>query len=74
MDFAKYQRLLPGEQGYRRLVDWVRNYVGDVFSWEVQLVLQKSEVPQIQLGRLGRPKYSRKIDCNPSLCPFGHIR
>ncbi|MCK5272651.1 MAG: type VI secretion system baseplate subunit TssG [Sedimentisphaerales bacterium] len=65
MDFAKYRRLLPGGKGYRRLVDWVRNYVGDIFSWEVQLVLQKSEVPQIQLGRLGKIGQSTWLQSSP---------
>ncbi len=34
-------------------MDWVRNYVGFEFDWEVQLVLARDEVPGIRLGREG---------------------
>ena len=54
MGFAQYQRMLQGGDGYKRLVSWVRNYVGDRLSWEVQLVVKAQDVPETQLGRMGR--------------------
>ena len=36
------------------LVDWVRNYVGFEFEWELQLVLARDETPGIRLGQEGR--------------------
>lgn len=54
MSLAKYERLLPTEPSFRRLVDWVRNYVGDQLMWDAQLVLKKQEVPPTHLGRRGR--------------------
>jgi type VI secretion system protein ImpH len=53
MDLDRYHDLLPGRPSLRRLVDWVRNYVGFEFDWEVQLVLARDEVPGIRLGREG---------------------
>ena len=32
----------------------MRLYAGEHYSWEVQLVLSKTEVPAIQIGRAGR--------------------
>jgi type VI secretion system protein ImpH len=32
----------------------VRNYVGDEFSWDVNLILLKEEVPALRLGAAGR--------------------
>jgi type VI secretion system protein ImpH len=49
-----YTRLLPGGDSLARLIALVRNYVGDQFSWDLQLVLRRDEVPRLELGRLGR--------------------
>ena len=54
MDLDRYHDFLPGQPSLTRLVDWVRNFVGFEFDWEVQLVLARDEVPGIQLGREGR--------------------
>jgi len=53
MDLDRYLGLLPGGPSLERLVDWVRNYVGFEFDWEVQLVLARDEVPGMRLGREG---------------------
>lgn len=56
VDYADYQRLLPGGGSMQRLVGWVRNYVGDHLDWDVRLILKKTEVPHLALGgstRLG---------------------
>jgi len=53
---ADFERLLPGSRSFVRLRDWVRNYCGEHYSWELQLVLARQEVPELQLGggaRLG---------------------
>lgn len=39
MRLAEFQRFLPGSPSLRRLVDWVRNYIGDELLWDVNLVL-----------------------------------
>ncbi len=53
MDLDRFIDFLPGGRSLVRLVDWVRNYVGFEFDWEVQLVLTRDEVPGIRLGREG---------------------
>lgn len=54
LSMADYVRLLPTGQSLDRLKDWVRNYVGDELTWDVQLVLMAPEVPPIHLGRAGK--------------------
>nr|WP_207280798.1 type VI secretion system baseplate subunit TssG [Thiocystis violacea] len=49
-----YRRLLPGGESLARLVAIVRNYVGDEFDWDLNLVLRKEETPPIQLGTQGQ--------------------
>jgi len=50
----EYERLLPGGLSFHRLIPIVRNYVGDTLLWDVNLVLQRGEVPKTMLGKSGR--------------------
>lgn len=45
-----YENFLPGRESMRRLTDWVRNYLGIEYHWDVRLVLKKDEVPLLWLG------------------------
>lgn len=54
MKLADFERLLPSGASFRRLCDWVRYYAGEQYSWDVQLVLRREDVPQTHLGRYGR--------------------
>lgn len=49
MDLSRYERLLPGTQGFDRLRDWIRLYAGTETAWEVRLVLRKDCVPMPRL-------------------------
>lgn len=50
MALADFQRFLPGSVSLRRLVAWVRNYIGDELLWDVNLILKKEEAPPLVLG------------------------
>jgi len=54
MKLVDYERLLPCGPSFKRLRDWVRQYAGEQYSWDAQLVLLKEEVPRTYLGRFGR--------------------
>lgn len=58
MDFSEFQRFLPGSDSIRRLIAWIRNYTGDEFQWELQLILKATEVPNICLGKRGQLGWS----------------
>lgn len=51
---ADYRKMLPGGASLKRLVAWVRSYLGDEFDWDVQLVLKREEVPGLKLGQSGQ--------------------
>ncbi|NNF15114.1 MAG: type VI secretion system baseplate subunit TssG, partial [Gammaproteobacteria bacterium] len=53
VDFDTLQSFLPGSETSNRLVAIVRNYCGDEFDWDVQLILKKEEVPALELGKQG---------------------
>lgn len=50
MTLAELQRLLPDGESFLRVRTWVRNYVGDEFFWDLQLILKAAEVPRTCLG------------------------
>ncbi|MGU7784990.1 type VI secretion system baseplate subunit TssG [Burkholderia sp. PU8-34] len=45
-----YRRFLPGGEHARQLEQWVREYVGIEFDWDVQLELAHDAVPALALG------------------------
>ena len=56
----RYERFLPGTEGFDRLEAIVRSYVGESLDWEVQLILKGDEVPRSSLGgktRLGQTSW-----------------
>ncbi|MFB3893148.1 MAG: type VI secretion system baseplate subunit TssG [Phycisphaerae bacterium] len=65
MPLADYERMLPGGASLGRLVAWVRNYIGDELSWDVQLILKKEEVPQTHLGKYGRLGWTTWMGSKP---------
>lgn len=50
MSYQDYQRFLPTSRTAKRLEAWIRNFVGDEFSWEAQVILRQDEVPPTRLG------------------------
>ena len=73
LDYPQYCALLPGGDSISRLVDWVRNYVGDALEWDVQLILKQAEVPPLKLGasQLGWTSWTNSL---PAQCDAGQIR
>lgn len=54
LDFDTFADLLPGRPGLTRMRDLVRNYLGDEFAWNCNLVLRVAEVPRLELGKQGQ--------------------
>ena len=59
LDFQQYCGFLPGSGAYDDLRAWVRYFSGGQYEAEVQLMLQRSEVPGCVLGTRGESKESR---------------
>lgn len=51
---SEYLSLLPGEYRLEQLIAIIRNYIGDELSWDINLVLKKDQVPNVQLGETSR--------------------
>lgn len=45
MNLSQYLSLLPGGRFLPQLVAMVRNYIGDEFVWDIQLILDNTQVP-----------------------------
>ena len=65
MKLEDFERLLPGSRSFRRLRTWVRHYTHDHFFWDVQLVLLRSQVPQVRLGTYGRLGWTTWLKTRP---------
>ena len=50
LSYTDYRRMLPGGDSMKRLLAWVRNYVGGALDWDVRLILDKGEIPPLRLG------------------------
>jgi type VI secretion system protein ImpH len=49
LSYDEYQQFLPDNPSLRIVVDMVKNYIGDIFNWDLQLILQKQQVPALCL-------------------------
>lgn len=50
MRLQELTQLLPHQSSFRRLKDWVKNYLGEELAWDLQHILLASEVPSTTLG------------------------
>lgn len=48
--YDDYRRFLPGGDSLKRLLAWVKTYVGLALDWDVRLILKKEEMPPLRLG------------------------
>lgn len=65
MALRDLERLLPCGQSFKRLQQWVLNYVGDEVFWDLQLVLLHEEVPETHLGQYGRLGWTTWLKTKP---------
>jgi type VI secretion system protein ImpH len=65
MKLVDYERMLPAGDAFQRLKCWVLNYCGEHYFWDMQLVLEASEVPSTQLGKTGRLGWTTWLKTQP---------
>jgi type VI secretion system protein ImpH len=75
MGIDDHRRLIPGGQSMRRLADMVRNYIGDEYAWEVNLILKRDEVPPLRLGAEGKAQlgWTSWLRSRPPERDAGHL-
>ena len=66
---SQYQQFFPATSQTKQLLDWVRQYVGIEYEWDLQVVLEKSEVPQMILGGPEQLGYSTWLGKNTQHAP-----
>lgn len=65
LGLEQFKRFLPGQDSLKRLKAWVRNYSGDELSCEMQLLLMRSEVPPMVLGKSGQLGWTTWVGPRP---------
>ena len=53
MVFDRFQEFLPGERASVELRDWLRLYTNREFDFVIRLILERDEVPRMELGEDG---------------------
>lgn len=64
--YDDYCRFMPGGDSLKRLMDWVKNYVGLTLDWDVRLILKKEQRPGLRLGGSTRMGWSSWIASVPA--------
>ncbi|KAA8998176.1 type VI secretion system baseplate subunit TssG [Affinibrenneria salicis] len=70
---AEYEKLLPGTPLSIQLRDWVRQYLGIEYVWEVKLVLRADEVASTRLQGAQRLGLSSWLGRQPQVCERGDL-
>jgi type VI secretion system protein ImpH len=65
MGYDDYRRFMPGGESLKRLLAWVKNYVGLTLEWDVRLILQKEQTPPLRLGGGTRLGWSTWLTSKP---------
>ncbi|MFK3704714.1 type VI secretion system baseplate subunit TssG [Klebsiella sp. NPDC088457] len=69
----EYARFLPGEAQINALRDWVRQYLGIEYQWDVRVLIRAAEVSSAVLGGGGRLGYSTWLGVQPAPAPRGDL-
>lgn len=73
LNYAQFSNFLPGGSALRQLVAMVKTYVGEEKAWDVQLILNKEDVPRTRLGKSGRMGLSTWIGSQLPLQDVDHV-
>jgi type VI secretion system protein ImpH len=66
LGYDDYCRFMPGGDSLKRLLAWVRSYVGLTLDWDVRLILEKEQMPALRLGGPTRMGWSTWLASAPA--------
>ncbi|ELY3083998.1 type VI secretion system baseplate subunit TssG [Klebsiella aerogenes] len=70
---AEYARFLPGENAVNELRDWIRQYLGIEYAWDVRVLIRGDEIPGTVLSGDGKLGYSTWLGHQPAPVPRGDL-
>lgn len=73
MSLQRFERFLPGTNALAQLEAAVRNYVGFELAWDLQLILERDDVPGIVLGERGRLGWTAWLKTQPMTANAGDL-
>ncbi len=65
LNLDEYQSFFKGEYNYQRLTQWLNDYIGLEYKWEIQPILYQQSIPPLQLStknRLGLTSWLGNVD------------
>jgi type VI secretion system protein ImpH len=80
LSLQDFERYLPTGDRYESLAILVKNYIGYEYAWDVNLVLEKDDVPTVQPGQYGQLGWTswlevdkREVDSNDLYLNMGEV-
>ncbi|MFS2222879.1 type VI secretion system baseplate subunit TssG [Pantoea sp. B65] len=73
MPLAAYQDFLPGQSATQQLCDWVKQYLGIEFIWQIRLLLDAGEVSGVVLGGAARLGFTSWLGQSATAQPRGDL-
>ncbi|EPB6698050.1 type VI secretion system baseplate subunit TssG [Escherichia coli] len=70
---AEYARFLPGENAVNELRDWIRQYLGIEYAWDVRVLIRGDEVPDTVLSGNGKLGYNTWLGHQPASASRGDL-
>jgi len=65
MCLDEYEGLLPGKDKLKQVSAILKNYVGMEMTWDINLILEKDDVPKTRLGSFGQLGWSTWLSSKP---------
>ncbi|PWC10132.1 type VI secretion system baseplate subunit TssG [Brenneria corticis] len=73
LDLETYRRFVPGGAWVSELRDWIRQYLGIEYQWEVRLILHQEAVCGAELGGNAPLGYATWLGHQPQPAPRGDL-
>ena len=67
MKLVNYMQMFPGKHAYFQLVSWVKYYIVGRFIFDIQLILEYSEIPVMSLGKTCYLGYTLWLRSSPAI-------
>ncbi|MES2771392.1 MAG: type VI secretion system baseplate subunit TssG [Pseudomonadota bacterium] len=66
LSLSQLKKMLPGTQSVQQLIAWIRSYAGLSYAWDLNLILQKEELPELRLGKQSQLGWTSWLRSRPA--------
>lgn len=67
MNLVKFMQMFPGKHAYYQLIGWLKYYIAGKFTFDIQLILDNTEIPVMSLGKTCYLGYTFWLRSSPEI-------